>query len=51
MDLVPSARGNMEYIDIPGTTIHASRIALRRSANGGSPVGPEFMARPDREAA
>jgi hypothetical protein len=51
MDLVPSAKGNMEYTDIPGKDIHASRIALGTCAIGGSPVGPEFMAPPDGEAA
>lgn len=35
MNLVPRAHGRMEYIDIPGTSIRASRVALGTWAIGG----------------
>jgi aryl-alcohol dehydrogenase-like predicted oxidoreductase len=35
MNLVPSPKSNMEYVDIPGTSIRVSRIALGTWAIGG----------------
>ena len=35
MDLIPTSKPNMEYIDIPGTSIRASRVALGTWAIGG----------------